>query len=466
MGWIAGKLERLSDHQRRLVCRWGFVVGALLPLLLILGVMWRSDSRATWEARCQAALGLETRIAQVSTPRPGCYVFDDVELSDPEAGWVARIKQVRLTRHEQRWSLLIDHTTVRPELLAQVWARLARCLDIPAAREDDIELAMRGVHWSSDEHATDTLASWDRITWYRKASPDSVSLVGQLTPAGATELSPIELRFERARSVASSSRSRLDFGEGSSTSDSAVQEPVTTNWSLRCTINTHEHSVDLAWLTLGGWQANSLGDEAAFTGAFEYRLGIDGTVSCEMVGSLLDVDLRHMVGDRFRHTMEGRATVHCSRLRIEQGRLMELAGSLESDGGIVGMPLLKSLATQLQLDLGTGLDPESDASTPFRHLGIRFDLTGETLGLSGFQSSALLFTPENRPLLSVGGRLSMKPQDLIRALVPESRFQVPLTRETVALMQWFPLPRREELEPNTTRLPRGIPSSIDTTRYE
>lgn len=473
MRFVVRVINDLTDTQRRWLCRSGFALLVLVPLLLVIALIYHNDARSEWEARCTAALGLKTRIARVETLTPYHIVLSDVEVSDSEVGWVARIDRVQVTRHEDRWSVLVDQTTIRPELLARIVERLENSLQIPATRQDDIELTMRGVHWagaessqdstqaSSQTRAPESRASWDRVAWFRQASPDSVTLSGKLFPAGSQELGPIEIRVEHSRSSLVTAAARSSEAPATRSTSSQRDSTPKPDWSIRCTVNTREHAIDLAWLELTGWSHQSLGEEASFAGEFEYSVGVDGTISCELVGDLIDVDLRQLVGERFRQVMEGRATLHCSRLRIEEGRLIELAGSLESNRGLIGMPLLRSLAAELRLQTSPVVDAVSDASVPFKSLGVRFELTGETLSLGGFDTSVLAYGSQNEMLLSVGHSLRLKPQDLIRALVPDSTLHVPLTRETVALMNWFPVPSRAELEPETRAPPRGVPLGIE-----
>ncbi|MEC7447078.1 MAG: hypothetical protein VX500_12215, partial [Planctomycetota bacterium] len=60
------------------------------------------------------------------------------------------------------------------------------------------------------------------------------------------------------------------------------------------------------------------------------------------------------------------------------------------------------------------------------------------------------------PILAEGSKLPLKPQDLVRALVSRSQVQVPLTRQTSDILFWLPLPGRQDLEPESEQIPRGI----------
>jgi len=86
---------------------------------------------------------------------------------------------------------------------------------------------------------------------------------------------------------------------------------------------------------------------------------------------------------------------------------------------------------------------------------VRFDLSGDRLDLAGDQQGILLASAEGFPLLAEGPRYPRRPQDLARGLVPDSRVQVPLTRETSELLDWLPLPSTASLEPITRQAPRG-----------
>ncbi len=132
-------------------------------------------------------------------------------------------------------------TTIRPELLARIIERLQSSLQIPATRQDDIESRCRRF-WSQSEDSATPQASWDRVTWFRRASPDGVTLTGKLSPAGSDELSPIELRFEHARSSTHALTQSAAGTEEIATSATTVDRKE-RDWSIRCVVNTNDHAI-------------------------------------------------------------------------------------------------------------------------------------------------------------------------------------------------------------------------------
>ncbi|HAN96667.1 MAG TPA: hypothetical protein DCQ98_04175 [Planctomycetaceae bacterium] len=436
-----------SDDRRRAVCRLGFMLGAIVPLLLILWWIATADGRSEWEERLARLTGLEVRITAISSPSLDRIDLADLEFSDPESSWLLRIGQLSLTRQSERWSAVGDRVVLCADRLATLPRRIDGLFELPSATQDEFEMVLRGVT-AVDSSGSDTAASFDRMVWTRRAEPEQVTLSARIVPAGAEEESPIQLRFDR---------SRLALPESTDATTVAMSdEPRDGALGLRGVIDTRGHEIDLEWLALFGLLDRQWGDEAAFRGVGKVTVADGGRPDCELVGRFVDVDLQRFVGSRFRHVLQGRAEIELTRCRIEQGRAVMLSGSLRSSQGAIGLPLVRSLGEELQLQPSDEVLGGSNATVGFRNLIVRFDIEGDRFELDGDEAGTLLADTAGLPLLRVVRSFPRRPQDLVRALVPDSRLEVPLTRETAELLDWLPLPSIALTAPESAERPRGV----------
>ncbi len=80
---------RLRQIIRRRLCRAGFVLGCLTPLVALTawGTYRHSPAHGhNEESTLRQFLGLRVRVGEVAHPRPGIVRYRDVELSDVESG--------------------------------------------------------------------------------------------------------------------------------------------------------------------------------------------------------------------------------------------------------------------------------------------------------------------------------------------------------------------------------------------
>lgn len=119
--------SRLSDNQRRVVCRLAFLVLCLLPASTATYFIFHRPGPAVWEKRIQAQLGIKTRIESVVTPLPDCVVLRGIEIVDPDSGISARLQELTVVRHPDGHDVMLVEPVIIPaDALANL---LARCSD-------------------------------------------------------------------------------------------------------------------------------------------------------------------------------------------------------------------------------------------------------------------------------------------------------------------------------------------------
>jgi hypothetical protein len=159
----------------------------------------------------------------------------------------------------------------------------------------------------------------------------------------------------------------------------------------------------------------------------------------EVRGVFRQVDLEQVVTRQFPHKLSGSANLSLQRCRLAAGRITEMTGRLESDGGVVSRSLLDAAEQALGLRQHTR---SSDAALlRYQQLDVAFQLDRSGLVLTATLPDRALLRDGHGPLLSQRGEGIRSSVDLVHLLVPRAETQVPATRETAALLRTLPLPR-------------------------
>jgi hypothetical protein len=157
------------------------------------------------------------------------------------------------------------------------------------------------------------------------------------------------------------------------------------------------------------------------------------------------VDLDQLFSRRFPHKLTGLANLELSQFEWEQGRLSQLTGTLQADGGVVSQSLLFAAATSEGLN-ATLPERVLESNQPlwrYRELGLQFELNDQGLRLSGRCQDAppgTLLVDQRGPLAHESSEELVSVASVIRTLAPQNELQVPASLQTERLLQWLPLP--------------------------
>ncbi len=123
----------------------------------------------------------------------------------------------------------------------------------------------------------------------------------------------------------------------------------------------------------------------------------------EIAGRFRDVDLDR-VTERLKHKLSGSAEVLFRRARFRAGRLIDAAGDVTCNGGVVSRSLLYQANKSLGLVADSRLlTPQANALLLFRELKLGFTLDKDGIQIAGQCQSAgpgVVMTDEGGPLLS------------------------------------------------------------------
>ncbi len=164
----------------------------------------------------------------------------------------------------------------------------------------------------------------------------------------------------------------------------------------------------------------------------------------ELVGQLKNVDLHWVVSEQFPHQLSGNAELNMKHAVVHAGRLEELEGTIHAGPGTVSRSLLAAAVASLGLQSDELDKPHTRASQAisYEELAAVFTCNGSGLSLHGACANqpGVIMRGTNNVLLADSNRGPVPVVALVKMLVPDSRVQVPATRQTDWLLNLLPIP--------------------------
>ncbi len=423
-------------------------VSTVVPTVWIAAVAWRINRPGhirDVEIELGRQIGMSVTLQAVRYPRPGEVVYSGLVLrqEEPRGGGlseIVRAREVWLQWADRELTFRLEDPQLRADspgaALAQLAALMQRSGQVPYERINvtapscELDLRREDLRFSAREVAGEFHAD----------------------PAAPT------LRLAYRMSAAPSPRSGHDHRPGAGTHceltlmrDRRAEPP-----STMLVFKTVEGLPLCArvlnpFFDSGDW----LGANATIEGTLQLRQAGSKDWEAAFSGSLHDIELARLIGQRFpRHRLSGRARLVLTTARWGQrpGQgpgWIEVKGELLAGQGTIGIPLLHSLAREMQFRLSPKLAhlDSRKSEVEFRALGLAFDLrpNGEIhlAGALGVES------PPDAVLSGVTSPLASAPQGtvsvhgLIKTLFPVADASpgvlVPLTPESSVLLA-LPVP--------------------------
>lgn len=401
------------------MARLVFIVFCLLPTLGVASWAWywRSAAHAQrWEAELAHWLRVDVRLESVEHPRPGVVRLRGVRLADAETG----ADVLHASAVEIRWAAeLLELELAQAEVFAERAERLVQMIRELLAHKP------RGLPSTLTLRATELSFSRAGLKYSAKQVAGGMRLV--------PEASVFELAFIPREGGAKPARLKV-----------VRDRRGVPHYSL--SVSTGEAGLTCAWLVPEA--AEWLGSEARVRGSATLWYTEQGW-SGQLAGELENVDLHRLVSGHFSHQLTGKARLELEELVIEQGRIVQAAGTLHSGPGLISRSLLAAGGQALGLvSRAAALPPSNKPLVAYTQLACGFTIGPEGLVLSGRASDALpgaILVDTYRPLWTEPLLQPQHAAALVRMLVPQGDDHVPATRAAERLLRWLPL--GEEVEP-------------------
>jgi hypothetical protein len=416
---------------RRRLCRLTFVAACVLPTLatgltaLVLhSPPYRAHRAAAWHAGWSVLLGLDVASADCESAGPGQWIVRNLELRDPASHvWLARVRTVQVARTADGYQVRLG----QPQVHARHVERLAMLLHEHVLR--------RGVSFASPVHLAAGSLEW----------------VGQSTSESVFELRCV------LESAASGTEMLLEFRAADTGPEDRVRlrlvhnrqlDPPGTGWELHTGAASLPCSLARSWLP----SLARLGEACTFQGSLwceQQPAGWDG----QLHGTLRSVELDELVTRQFPHKLSGIAELTLDECRLENGRITHVQGELQCAGGGV---VSQSLLDAAEQAWGLTQHPRAGDAVLLRYgrLALNFSLTATQFTLTTPDADGAVLADSHGPLLSLEHPAPRSPLAILHLLVPHTDLQVPVSRETAAMIPLLPLP---ELVP--------APASASQARY-
>ena len=408
----------MHDRTRRTLCRGAFVLLCVLPSACVLGLslyrhtpIYRSAIKSRWEQAFFQRLGLITTIDGVRQPDHQSLTLEGIKLVDPETGeLLARVRVLELAESDHRHVLLAS----QPEIEPGQFARLCRVLDDRILRgpplDGEVQFLARELTLLGENGQTFT-----DVQCSVGQHQAGIQLLVGFRLAGAAESAAAQLQILRNRQLS----------------------PPATGWHLRTGSTPLPCSIFKDYVPL----LQNLGPACRFNGAV-WADAANHRWSGEIAGRFTHVDLDKLIAP-FPHKLSGTAELFFQRARFDDGRLLDAAGTIETDGGVISRSLVEAMGESLQLRRPRDTSPDPAQLMRYSHLACGYELTATQLRLSGTCPNAptgTILLGTSGPLLTESTIRSIPAVALARALSPGSQFQVPATRETRLLVDSLPIP--------------------------
>lgn len=345
------------ETTRRGLCRLGFWLLCVLPVCAILAATWWIGSeqhRENWQRELSERFGLNVTFDAVVLTQPGGVRFNAFKLADPETGAeLATADSLSAVQQERTLLLAADGLTLHAARLDSLQELVNRQLKV-GKPEDRIRAIA--------EKAAVVLAGGARITVEQvRAQCDFTKTAAQ----AKVEFQPVDRKFSGILAMR------------------VVRNRQTTPPSVLFEVDATKTPLPCSLISPFVPAVARLGERCRFHGSM-WGASTPAGWNAEFVGRsvLEEVDLATLVADSFPGQLAGNANLSIDGGKFTAGRIEQVHGELNCNGGTIHRELAKALADDLSLDAANA-GKTFGANHPFSELAFRFALDAEGLLISG-----------------------------------------------------------------------------------
>jgi len=437
----------MNHRQRLLLCRLGLLAFCVLPTVVVLSwcakELWAASHHATREDWERELGGRLDSVVQVERVR---YLHDvarleGLRLVDHESGsTIFTAEAAEISAATDGWELALVRPVVEPGQLH----RVARLIDERLLRRAATEAG-----GGKDLHMR--FAAADLLLRGKNKDQTLIHCGGELTLGDLS--ANLQLAWRLPGTPPDSRPMQV----------SAIRERRTDSSQTRWRLDTGDAPLSGALAAEVIPSLSRLGRDSQFRGVADFQFAAYA-LSGEVAGELSGIDLDALVSEQFPHRLSGLANVRIERGTIVRGKLTELRGAIEASHGAISRSLLAAAAEHLHLTAGESVGEGTADTIGFRRLAVSFDLSGQSLSLSGHADTGregILLASAAGPLLYAAPGHTAPAVNVLRTLLPDSGYQVPATSQTALLVNLLPVP---EIDSSAlSRLPPHVPTRLAPT---
>ncbi len=418
----------LSDRMRRLICRAGFIGCCLLPTLFVLRWILFPLSAGDWSETVQRQLGIPVAIERVQSLTPQQMVFHKLQAGRDD--WTSRVTVDRATISNLPSGRLVQLNDVSgsPEAVWQCLSRIASdaiCFD---QSHRSILVEINQLELVSDDSPAAERLCLEQLQI--RIDPFGRQLMAQVKKGPDGSL------------LAQDQRIAIQRQPG------AGDAPI---WQIK---NLH-HPLPVWVLRPCVHQLAFLNRDCLLHGELDMARQADQWRG-SFRGTLDNVDLKHVVYEKFAQPISGRASVLIELGRFADSRINLLQGRLTSGQGQIGPRLLQACSQWLSAAVVSG---HGRVTEVYRDLNVQFEIKNHQLSIAADRSDGLIARDaDGQAMIYVANGRRHAISNLISMLVFPLDRGLPLTRETESLARHLALPPAPSLIslPDVHRAERGV----------
>ena len=426
---------RLSDNQRRFVCRIVFLQFCFLPTFGAIYTIFHQPSVVEWQQRIQAQLPIKVEIESVETPLPNQVVFRGLKVLPTDSGLYPELNGFTANEVDVRFGLLqnevrlLDPVEIESRELVKVLHRLFADLDESTLKKDSWKIDFRKIVLRDSRHGNDDFV----------LNPLSVTMSSGLSKVDQKPAFQARI-LAKSQSDQSNQLVSLDFEKVG-----GIKRINVATKSATIPANLLQHLI---------FNAPQLGTNSLFSGVIKLRFDPANIMSGLVEGEILNVQLGGL-SDRGQR-ITGYCDVKDLKCEITDGRIQSAKMNVVSANPISVDRKMFVEAAEFGI---LASNPKEYPRVSIAKLKMGLKLDGGNIEFFGAKDEVIMdgrvepaeciaFDTKNEPLVicNYSGKKTMPLVSLARILTGQNA-----SNRSIQFLDNFNLPNRVAVRPDSIR---------------
>ncbi|MEW4452744.1 hypothetical protein AB1L30_08715 [Bremerella sp. JC817] len=411
----------MHESTRRLLCRFAFLLGCVLPTICTLS--WIMYRQSAWsvdsvEARLTDLIGLKCQITKYYNPKPSKWVFEDVRLERAGTDAVT-IPVLKAELVDDTWQLSADEAEVDFTSRVRLWETLQEGILLDRSGGHSLRLCVGTIRFR--DSSLPTFHQLD-VKHHPHAQP---ALTSSMLVGNEIDAPPLVANLDTSHPQHWKVFLATTF-----------EKPIDT-YPLR------EALPDLA----------GLGPDARFAGQITMELN-HPTPHLELAGKFEQIDLQTALASN-QQLGSGSAELHFQRVVIRDNAFIEGRGGIWSYNGWLSRSMVDRAIEHLKVRVVPTFHQQDMVA--YHKMAIGFELDHGRMKLTGLCSYDMTDMPVGTMLAGLEQPLVLESEverlpatNLVSVFHDNNSSTIPASQPSVDWARWFTVPMLAE-QPSGTR---------------
>ncbi len=408
-------MQKLSDHQRRWICRTTFVLFCAAPTLLVLVWMLIPNGPRKWQKKLSQQLGMSVSVKAIKTPRPSTTMIHGTAIKIDES---------------KKWS--IDQITLQKKLSSHCYHIDAQ----PIAASDLMAILRRIIQRQI------TVVTHDRAV--NNLRFDQLIVTARLNEKQKLKI-PLRDVTISLHAHQSSWQANCEFKIGSQETKQvqcSLNLDMAGEHLVSISLNTNQSHIPVA--LFHAWIPNTkyLGPRATFCGSLEIKQTRSPTPqwSASVTGQFDQIDLHNLVNRTVSLVCSGTAKATEFDCQVKNSKIVSLRSTLHCNEGVFDPAIIRAFGQWTNVQIPR----EIPSAQPFKDLNFRFEIENSRINLwsanpSQQQQNVIAYNSLGQPMIAkTGDSQSETVAFVLRSLLPKVyREQIPMNDQAIEALTLF-----------------------------